>query len=141
MNKWVMSANPNVFNHEKAFQEKGYIDWKQTRKFSVGDIIYVYVTKPISKIQFKAKVVSVYMAEEEIDDYSKYWVKEKPKDLHDVKYARLILLDEFKDDRFDYSTLKEHGLVYPPQSPCRVNDILQAYIEKAEDDQDGKKTN
>lgn len=48
MKNWVMSANTQVYDHEKAFRDQGYINWSQTRNFSVGDYIFIYCSKPIS---------------------------------------------------------------------------------------------
>lgn len=43
MTKWIMSANPLIFDHKLAFDMNGFIDWNQTRKFTVGDIVYIYI--------------------------------------------------------------------------------------------------
>lgn len=137
MNIWVLSANPNYFNHKAAFCELGYIDWKQTRKFSVGDLVYIYVTKPISQIQYKTQVIISDMNENEICDLSEYWIKEKTSTAKNIRYARLKLLREYKDDRLSFDYLKHHGMQYAPQSPCRVNKQLQEYIELVEVKVDG----
>lgn len=41
---WLMSANPSIYNHDKAFEDKGFIDWTQNRitSFNVNDYVYLY---------------------------------------------------------------------------------------------------
>ncbi len=47
MFKCVLSANPKFFNHKEAFDQLGFIDWKQTRNFEIGDVrsvmLYMYM--------------------------------------------------------------------------------------------------
>lgn len=133
MEKWILSANPKYFNHTAAFHELGYIDWKQTRNYNIGDVIYVYVTKPVSRICFKTRVSLVNMTCDNTTDLSKYWVKEQP-DSNDKKnrYVRIELLHEFEDDRLSFDILKKHGLLYVPQSPCKVKNDLQVFLKSVE---------
>lgn len=137
MEKWILSANSNYFNHAEAFHTLGYVDWKQTRNYSVGDIIYVYVTKPVSKIQFKTEVIMIDMTEDEICDLDEYWIKGKPDNSRKTRYARLRLIDEYEDERFSFDALRKHGLQYAPQSPCKVKDELQEFIDDTEEKQNG----
>lgn len=133
MEKWILSANSNYFDHATAFHTLGYIDWKQTRNYNVGDIVYVYVTKPASKIQFKTRVTVIGMTAEEVSDLSKYWIKGEPDKNDKQKYARLELLKEFDDNRLSFEELQKHGLLYAPQSPCRVKKELQVFLNSVEE--------
>lgn len=132
MEKWILSANPNYFNHKEAFRKLGFIDWKQTRHFKVGDIIYVYVTKPVSAIMYRTEVTKVDLAQEDIADLSSYWLKEPNTPLKPIKYARLKLIEEYKENRYTYEVLSKHGMKYPPQSPCRVKAELQDFFKEYE---------
>ena len=122
MSKWVLSANGSVFNHGKAFQEYGFIDWKQTRNFSVGDTVYIYMTKPEARIRFKTKVELINLSYDVINDYSKFWVK-KEFATEEKKYVRLVLIEEYDISELQFEYLHENGMRYAPQSPCRVNEI------------------
>lgn len=135
MEKWIISANSNYFDHSRAFHEKGYIDWKQTVNYKVGDIVYLYMTKPISKIQFKTEVTAIDMGENDITDFSDYWKIEIPnRETHQkVRYARLKLLKEFENDIFSFEMVKKYGLAYPPQGACRVKDKLKGLLESIEE--------
>jgi hypothetical protein len=131
--KWVLSANPNYFNHKDAFATWGFIDWKQTRKFVQGDIVYIYVTKPVSRIAYKTRVIQANMTENDVSDMTPYWIKQPPVEKAGTKYARLALVCEYKDDRFPFSELQKHGMPYAPQSPCKVKPELERYLGKEEE--------
>ena len=53
---WMISANGKIYDHAKAFAKWGYIDWRQHAKYNVGDIVYIYCTKPYQKVMYKTKV-------------------------------------------------------------------------------------
>lgn len=128
MTKWIMSANPLIFDHKLAFDMNGFIDWNQTRKFTVGDIVYIYSSKSVSKVQFKAYVEKINMSADEVVDNSIFWKKdnvEKKK-----KYMRLRLLKYLDCDELSLENLRNHGMKYVPQSPCFLKPELQEYIEK-----------
>ena len=131
-NYWILSANPNYFDHAGAFHQYGHIDWKQTRNYSVGDIVYVYVTKPISTIRYKTQVVCINMRFEDICDFERYWIVSQPDYDAKARFVRLRLLQEYEDDRLRFEILKNHGMGYPPQGPCRVNNDLLSYIRTVE---------
>ena len=131
MQKWIISANGNYFDHGKAFQKKGYIDWKQTRNFSVGDIVYIYVTKPESKIRYKTVVTAINMKHDEIDDFSEYWIKKGCNKI-EKRYFRLSLIEKYDSLKLGFECLKNYGMEYVPQSPCRVKEKLEEYLNKVE---------
>lgn len=129
MIKWVLSANPKFFNHKDAFHQLGFIDWKQTRNFEIGDVVYVYVTKPVSCIQYKTEVIAIEMTENEIENLSQFWLKDQENGSKPLKYMRLKLIEEYDYYKYSYDDLKQHGMKYPPQSPCRVKQELQDYLD------------
>lgn len=127
MTNWIMSANPTIYDHRAAFSENGYIDWKQTRNFLVGDIVYIYCTKPIGQICYKTIVVEINKTQ---IDNDRYWLTSPPESNPSIKYMRLSYIAEIDDSRLSYTALKDHGMKYPPQSPCKVNDELLLIIEQ-----------
>ena len=42
MTQWMISANPNMFDHKRAFAKCGSVDWIQFASYEIGDIIYIY---------------------------------------------------------------------------------------------------
>lgn len=56
---WIRSYDPTIYNFIRALKEQGYVHWNQKKnKYSVGDIIYLYASRPIQRIVYKLEVVA-----------------------------------------------------------------------------------
>lgn len=56
----LFPCNPAQYDVNGAFNEFNEIEWIQVvNKISVGDIVFIYVAKPFSEIQFMCEVVHV----------------------------------------------------------------------------------
>ena len=58
MNEFVISCNLNQFDLVQFFEKNNKIVWKQTKKCNIGDIVYIYVGRPYSRLFFKCSVVA-----------------------------------------------------------------------------------
>ena len=125
MSYWIMSANPSFYDHGGAIQKYGYIYWKQTRRFAIGDIVFLYCTKPYSKIMFMTRVEDIDIGEPK--EGLEFWKKKAPSS-NNARYMRLALISAVDDDCLSFSELSLHGLVYPPQGPMHLDDDLVNYI-------------
>lgn len=138
--KWIMSANPTVFDHKAAFKKNGFIDWNQTRNFSVGDIVYIYCSKPISRIMYITKVEKINMLASEVIEEEVWWKKTH---VQKNRYMRLRLISYVESVELALSNLQKNGMRYAPQSPSIVKSELQRYIDQileVEDKNENKKT-
>ena len=124
MKEWIMSANPDIYDHRAAFEKQGYIDWKQTRNFEIGDIVYIYCTRPVSSIRYKT-VVEKINQKPYIDAF---WKKEISTNELGDKCMRLVLVATSSRDELSLPNLRQHGLKYPPQSPGIIRPELSDYI-------------
>ena len=110
MTHWLISANTKLYNHYKSFKDHGFIDWKMSSRYHVGDIVYVYSSMPIQKIQYKTVVEEINMRFSEIRDDREYW-----KDLNAYNiaksglYARFRLLERI--DGYELSIEKPSMLI------------------------------
>lgn len=128
--EWLISANGKMYDHEMAFKEFGYIDWRQNANYELGDIVYIYATKPIMKIKYKTVVEKINMSFEEITDDKKYWSKiEEYEKSISGKYVRLKLIENIESERLALYELKRNGLNAAPQGPIKVREQLSAYLE------------
>lgn len=126
---WLMAANGNKYNHREAFNKWGFIDWKQTRKFKKGDIVFIYCSKPHQKIRYKVEVIEVNKSFTDCVDDEIFWKdKELYKSAKSGLYCRLKLIDNLDDDRLSLESLKMHGLKWPPQGPMKINEKLLKYL-------------
>ena len=70
MKGWIISANNKYYDYHRAFKDLDLIDWiDNNRNFSREDIVYIYSSKPIGKIEYKCEVVATNIKyENTIDD-------------------------------------------------------------------------
>ncbi len=131
-NSWIMPANSGFYNHEGAFDKFGYIDWRQgKRSYQVGDIIYLYCTKPISKVRFMALLEQKDMSFSETTDDREFWTNptEYGKDQTQT-YIRLRLLKKKDSEDLSLEALKDNGLRGVPQGAMRVKKLLDDYLKQ-----------
>ena len=106
---WLAYANTDKFNAIECFRTLGHSNWKMgNRNFSVGDIIYFYVSSE-RKVMFKTmvKVINLY---QEIWDDDKYWSEKERKKAKGKRRMYLSLIDEYNGDELDEEKLIARGL-------------------------------
>ena len=59
MKYWMQPANPKIFKITELFQKRDVVDWRQFRNYEIGDIVYLYIARPISQVVFKAEVIGI----------------------------------------------------------------------------------
>ena len=131
MSKWMIAVNGNIYDHAAAFQKWRYIDWKQKANYKVGDIVYIYCTRPYRRVMYKTKVVNESMDSNEIANDGEFWndINEYTKGLNG-KYARLQLVEQVDSDKLSLENLKNNGLKAATQGSIKVKDELGDYIDK-----------
>ena len=111
MQKWLISANPDNFNHAAFLAEYGWIDWNKKNNYEIGDIVYIYNTKT-SKVMFKTYVEKCSSRKNTDDD----WV-----------IFRLI--EYIDNDDLSLEHLRKHGLKNPESKAIKVVDELGKYLD------------
>ncbi|SMB89949.1 5-methylcytosine-specific restriction enzyme A [Desulfonispora thiosulfatigenes DSM 11270] len=128
---WLISANGSIYRHSDAFEKMGYVDWRQTANYEVGDIIYIYSTRPLSKIEFKCIVEKIDIQFKDITDDKEFWINED--EYYKWKkrlYSRIRLIERTAGGNLTLNKLKENGLKAAPQGPIKLKDDILSYIEK-----------
>ena len=132
INYWLISANIKYYNHEQAFEDNGFIDWKQLKRdYKVEDIVYIYRTDT-HKIGYKCKITEINLTIDEIPDDSKYFSKNDNNHENSEKlFMRLQLIESFDYNELSYKNLMKLKLINgAPQGHIHVNKNLKEYIEK-----------
>ena len=129
---WLISANPKDYDHAKSFSDNGFIDWRQNCKYQVGDIVYIYSTRPIMSIQYKAKVEKINIPFSEVKDDKDYWInRDKYEKAKSGLYVHLVLIEQISSEKMNLSELLKHGLTAAPEKAKKLeNGELLSYIEK-----------
>ena len=80
MKHWILSCDTSRYDIHTLFKKDGFCLWNQRRDFEVGDVVYIYESKPVSKIVYKAVVEEInirrYKPENADNFYKKDYNKE-----------------------------------------------------------------
>lgn len=125
MNYWIIAQSDEVFRLEDLLKEQDVVDWKQFNNFEVGDIVYIYNSKPYRRIRYKMEVIRTNVPSSEYINDEKYWGDKHNMDegLKHNRYVRLHLLTKEPENggpTFDY--LRSNGLKSNLQSAVRILD-------------------
>lgn len=66
--EWIIAGNPDKYDIIGESQVLGSIDWTQSVKIAVGDIVYIYISNTVRAIKIKCKVNAVNKVVPTIDD-------------------------------------------------------------------------
>lgn len=127
-NEWLIAANMAVYNHEAAFINQDVITWGLKTKHNVGEIIYIYVSAPTSRIVYKCVVEQVDVKKDErLGD--EFWVR--PFIYDDSRnYINIKLVVKYPD----YNTLTLRYLIdnnimrSAPQGPRHLSIVLSNHL-------------
>ncbi len=114
---WLIPANCHYYDVDKAFDARDVIEWKQSSLMHVGDIVYMYISSPISAITYQCEVV-------EMDIPFEY----EDKNIKIHKEMRIKKLYRFADDAYPLERLKTFG-VNSIRGPRGVPDALLKAME------------
>ncbi|GAA0115359.1 HNH endonuclease [Clostridium senegalense] len=129
---WIITSNSNIFKTYEAFKKLGYVDWRQKVKLKIGDIVYIYCTRPLKKVIFKTIVDKINMKFEDTVDDREFWVdKEKYIKFKKEQYCRLRLLQNVDTEKLQLNMLIQNGLKSAPQCAIRINEKLSRYIDES----------
>ena len=123
MKYWIVPSNDRTFRIGDAIAaQNGMADWR-TNKFSEGDIVFIYKTKPEQRIRYRMEVIKSNLIFNEIFEQEEFWTdKETYYSGYITSYARLKLLEEYTDNILSLDHLHEHGYNGQPQSVREIKD-------------------
>ena len=59
MTYWILPWRTTVFDLPKSLSDFGFVEWRQVNKLSIGDIVFLYSTKPIGQILYMLRVTKI----------------------------------------------------------------------------------
>lgn len=133
MKYWIIPANPLRYNLADALKNlKGTIDWRQHNNFEIGDIVYIYCSKPISQIIYKMEVIATNITREYTIADQEYWntPSEFKASLINNRFYRISLLNENDTEKLTLNDLLNHGLKGAPQGALIVKEPLLSYLKE-----------
>ena len=128
--KWIIPCNYNQYDIIKAFAKYKELDWHitpQAKTIEKGDIVYIYVGKPFSRIMYECEVVKTGLSNREIDDsefikiQNDAWLGES---------FRIRLISKFEGLALTLDDLNANGLDGNVQGARKLSYQAKTYIEK-----------
>ena len=130
MNYWIIPANPNRYKLADVLRDMECVDWRQHNNFEIGDIVFIYNSKPDSQILYKMEVIAVNLTGNETTSDRQYWINPSEYDTSMLqnRFFRMRPLAENTTDKLTLHDLYEHGLKGAPQGALKVKEPLLGYI-------------
>lgn len=132
MNNWIIPSNSSKFDLAKFLSKyNNVVDWKQSANFEVGDVIYIYCTKPEMRIRYKMEVVGINIPFGKSLKDETCWIDktEFKVGAENNKYFRMKLLATTKSDMLTMDMLHKQGVKGYFFGPRTIDKELTKYIE------------
>ena len=132
MTNWIFISNPNRFRMDDWLRVNQFIEFVQNNNVQVNDIVYLYTTSPVQRIEYKLIVDKINIPYEFGIDDSEYSLMPGLQDtFKDKLLCRFKLIKRVDDSDLHLSVLREHGLKSSMQSPFKVSGALLDHIENS----------
>lgn len=136
MNNWIIPSNSSKFDLAKFLSKhNNYVDWKQSAKanFEVGDVVYIYCTKPEMRIRYKMEVVATNIPFSKSLKDEDCWTdkKEFRAGIENNNYFRMRLTCNINTDNLTIMDLHSHGVKGWIQGPRKLSFDTVSYIESS----------
>ena len=133
MKYWIIPANPQRYKLDDALKGlNGVVDWRQHNNFEIGDVVYIYCSKPISQLVYKMEVIATNITSEHTIADQEYWgaPSEFKASLSNNCFFRISLLAENETEKLTLDDLLNHGLKGAPQGALIVKEPLLSYLQE-----------
>lgn len=77
---WILPCNTSRYDVHTLFKENGYCLWNQRRDFQIGDIVYIYETKPVSRIIYKTIVEEINLKRDKPENSDNFYTRDYNKE-------------------------------------------------------------
>ena len=115
--EWIVPGNAGYFDIENMFEYQNEHIWKQSTNVHIGDIVYIYASKPFSCVLFQCKVLQVDIPYRFKKDQSIQYV------------MNLAHLHSYEFGEFSLERLKGYG-VTTIRGPRHIPDQLSVDLNK-----------
>ena len=123
---WLIASNLSTYNIMGAFSKNSTITWGLTVRANIGDVIFIYVSAPYSRIKYKCIVDSIDVTVSERLG-AEFWIAKFNPNRYLINLRLISILD---DDRLRLKYLTENKLMSSaPQGPRRVSNTLNDFLD------------
>ena len=119
---WIIPININFFDIMKEYEKSDELLYKQSSDVHVNDIVYIYLTAPLSKIFYKCKVLEVDIPY----DY-------KDENIHMKRVMKLLRIKTYDKTEISIALMRRFGVV-PVRGPRNMPYVLEEEIKRLYDE-------
>lgn len=133
MQHWIFISGTKCFRMNDWLNVNDFVEYTQRNKVNVNDIVYLYTTAPICRIEYKMIVEKINIPIDETVDDSAYAVKTKEQKSRisvNDKFVRLRLIKKIDNPKLHLNCLRAMGLKSSMQTNLKVSGDLLKYIEE-----------
>jgi 5-methylcytosine-specific restriction protein A len=133
MQHWIFISSTKCFRMNDWLNANDFVEYVQRNKVNVNDIVYLYTTAPICRIEYKMIVEKIDIPLSESVDDSAYDIRtneQKNKRSINDKFIRLRLLKKVDNPKLHLDCLRAFGLKSSMQTNLKVSGDLLKYIEE-----------
>ena len=127
--KWIIPCNLKYFNIEEHFLKTETVMWKNSFTIKNDDIVYIYLSAPVSAIRYRCRVISDQVSDKEIKN-NQYAVPQKESHNYYSKKTKFIIMQleqEYPKGLLTLETLRKQGLGQV-QIQARADRALSQYL-------------
>ena len=132
MKHWIFISSPKQFRMHYWLASNEYVEYVQRNKVQVNDIVYLYTTAPVQRIEYKMIVDRINVPYDEMIDDSAYSLRDESTEVRfdmDTLFVRLKLIKKVETPLLHLNFLRGYGLRSSMQSALTVSGDLLEYIE------------
>ncbi len=127
---WIFIASLKQFSMHDFIRDYGFVEYLQKNKVQEGDIVYLYITAPYKRVEYKMVVERANISSHDAFDDRAYSLLNKPTTLLESdKVVRLRYVDRVQTNDLSYQKLREHGFALTMQTNRLLNEETADYIE------------
>lgn len=116
-NYWLIPSDPEFFNAIEEFKKNKIVSWSSPLNgFKIGDIVYIYLAKPVQSIKIKTKIIKI----------------------NDDKEFELELIGMLDTEKLNLNNLQKHGLKSAQPKQQIQNELLEYILKVDQDEQINK---
>ena len=127
---WIFIANLEHFRLHDFIRDYGFVEFLQKNKVQVGDTVYLYITAPYKRVEYKMVVEKVNISSHDAFDDTAYSLINKKTTPHETdKAVCLKFIGRVKTDDLCFSELQKHGFKTTMQTNRILNEETAEYID------------
>ncbi len=130
MEHWIFISSTKRFRMHDWLAKNDVVEYLQLNHLSVNDIVYLYTTAPIKRIEYKMRVERTDIPFKDSIDDSAYSLLTEPYHFSpDDKFIRLKLIKKVDTPELHLSKLRYYGENTSMQGNHRIEGDLLEYID------------